>query len=289
MGSTGRHCRNAPINEKLMKEKLYIIKIGGNIIDDEEKLTSFLISFAALKEKKILIHGGGKIATGLAKDLNIPQQQVDGRRITDEATLKVVTMVYAGLINKKIVAYLQSLQCNALGLCGADGNVLLAHKRSANNNGIDYGFVGDVDIVSSDAVQNLLTAFDTLVFAPITHDGKGQLLNTNADTIAKEMAIGMSQLYDTTLIYCFEKNGVLMEREDDNSVIPVIDSISYQLLLNLKNNQGEPVITDGMLPKLSNAFATIEAGVGSVVIGHALQFEKIVEGEAGTRIKSSAL
>jgi acetylglutamate kinase len=285
MGSASRDGSNAPINEKFMKEKLYVIKIGGNVIDDEEKLSSFLRSFAALNHKKILIHGGGTLATSLAKDLNIPQQQVDGRRITDEATLRVVTMVYAGLINKKIVADLQSLQCNALGLCGADGNILRAHKRPAISAGVDYGYVGDVDTVSLDAIQKLLTGFDTLVFAPITHDGKGQLLNTNADTIAKEIAIGMSSLYDSTLIYCFEKNGVLMEKEEEDSVIRMIDSVYYQELLSAKNKKGEPVIADGMLPKLSNAFATIESGVGSVVIGHALDLEKIVEGEAGTRIR----
>jgi acetylglutamate kinase len=268
-----------------MKEKLHIIKIGGNIIDDEANMAFFLASFAALEGKKILIHGGGKLATNLAMDLNIPQKQVEGRRITDEATLKVVSMVYAGLINKKIVAHLQSLQCNAIGLSGADGNSLLAHKRPVTSTGLDYGFVGDVDTVSSNAIQYLLNGFDTLVFAPITHNGKGQLLNTNADTIAKEIAIGMSQLYDTTLIYCFEKNGVLMDREDDDSVIPVIDSSYYQELLNTKNNKGEPIFSDGMLPKLSNAFATVEAGVGAVVIGHALQLRKIVEGGAGTRIK----
>jgi acetylglutamate kinase len=268
-----------------MKEKLYIIKIGGNIIDDEEKLISFLESFASLKEKKILVHGGGKLATNMAMDLNIPQKQIDGRRITDEATLKIVTMVYAGLINKNILAKLQSFQCNAIGLCGADGNVLQAHKRAVTDTGVDYGFVGDVDTVSADAIQNLLSGFDTLVFAPITHDGKGQLLNTNADTIAKEIAIGMSQLYETTLIYCFEKKGVLMNKEDNESVIPVIDSAYYQELLATKNNKGEPVFSEGMLPKLSNAFATVDAGVGAVVIGHALQLRKIVEGGAGTRIK----
>lgn len=268
-----------------MKEKLYIIKIGGNIIDDEEKLSSFLTSFASLSAKKILIHGGGKIATSLAKDLHIPQHQIDGRRITDEATLKVVTMVYAGLINKKIVAQLQSLQCNTIGLCGADGNVLLAHKRPVTSAGIDYGYVGDVDAVSSQAIQNFLKEFDALVFAPITHNGKGQLLNTNADSIAKELAIGMSELYETKLIYCFEKNGVLMEKEDDHSVIPEMDADYYQKLLTMKNKKGEPVIADGMLPKLSNAFATLEAGVGLVVIGHALELEKIMEGEAGTAIR----
>ena len=235
--------------------------------------------------KKILIHGGGKVATSLAKDLNIPQQQIDGRRITDEATLKVVTMVYAGLINKKIVAQLQSMQCNAIGLCGADGNILLAHKRPVTAAGVDYGYVGDVNAVASDAVQSLLKGFDTLVFAPITHDGEGQLLNTNADTIAKEIAIGMSTLYDTTLIYCFEKNGVLMDKDNNNSVIPVINGVSYQELLSTKNKNGEPVIAEGMLPKLSNAFATIEAGVGSVVIGHALQLEKIIKGESGTKMR----
>lgn len=268
-----------------MKEKLYIVKIGGNIIDDEEKLSSFLVSFSDLSEKKILIHGGGKLANSLAKDLHIPQQQIDGRRITDEATLKIVTMVYAGLINKKIVAKLHSLQCNAIGLCGADGNILLAHKRPVTSAGIDYGYVGDVDVVSADAIQNLLKSFDTLIFAPITHDGKGQLLNTNADTIAKEIAIGMSELYETKLVYCFEKNGVLMEKEDDHSVIPEIDNTYYQQLLRMKNKKGEAVIVEGMLPKLSNAFATLEAGVGSVVIGNALDLEKIVKGEAGTKMR----
>lgn len=268
-----------------MKEKLYIIKIGGNIIDDEEKLSSFLTSFASLSAKKILIHGGGKVATSLAKDLHIPQHQIDGRRITDEATLKVVTMVYAGLVNKNIVVQLQSLQCNTIGLCGADANILLAHKRPVTSAGIDYGYVGDVDAVSSQAIQNLLKEFDALVFAPITHDGKGQLLNTNADTIAREIAIGMTQHYDTSLIYCFEKKGVLIDKHNESSLIPIIDSEYYQQLLHTKNRVGEPVIADGMLPKLSNAFATLEAGVGVVVIGHALELEKIMEGEAGTAIR----
>jgi acetylglutamate kinase len=265
--------------------ELSVIKIGGNIIDDEEKLHSFLVSFAAIPGKKILVHGGGKLATDLATRLNIPQQKIEGRRITDKETLDIVTMVYAGLINKKIVAQLQSFQCNAIGLSGADANIIRAHKRPVTSTGIDYGYVGDIDAVSAETLENFLTHFDAIVLAPITHNGEGQLLNTNADTIAKEIAIGMSQLYDTTLIYCFEKKGVLMNKEDDESVIPVIDSVYYQELLNTKNSKGEPVIADGMLPKLSNAFATVEAGVGSVVIGHALQLRKIVEGGAGTSIR----
>ncbi len=187
-------------------EKLLVIKIGGNIIDDEAKLISFLQSFSSIEGKKILVHGGGKLATQLAEKLGVKQQLVDGRRITDAETLKIVTMVYAGYINKNIVAKLQAGDCNAIGLCGADGDSILAHKR--NHPVLDYGFVGDVDAINTVLLKSLLDQNIAIVFAPITHDQQGQLLNTNADTIAQEVAKGMSSQYDVDLIYSFEKSGV---------------------------------------------------------------------------------
>lgn len=201
-------------------DKLYVIKIGGNIIDDNVKLKSFLKDFSSLSEKKILVHGGGKLATRMAEELGIEQKLLDGRRITDGETLKIVTMVYAGYINKNIVATLQSFDCNALGLSGADGDSILAHKRI--HPGMDYGFVGDVDAINTDLVSTLLEKNIAIVFAPITHDQQGQLLNTNADTIAQEIAKGMSELYNVELIYAFEKSGVLLHADDDSSVIPEI-------------------------------------------------------------------
>ena len=267
--------------------ELSVIKIGGNIIDDEEKLNHFLKSFTAVPGKKILVHGGGKLATDLAERLQIPQQKVEGRRITDKETLDIVTMVYAGLINKKITAILQSLQCNAFGLSGADGDIIKAHKRPVTAAGIDYGFVGDIDQVSSPTIHELLKTFDAIVVAPITHDGKGQLLNTNADTIAKEVAIGMSKTYAVKLVYCFEKSGVLMDVDDDTSVIAEITPELYVSLLEEKNRKGEPVIADGMIPKLTNALATVAAGVKAVVIGNAMELDKFLSGEGGTTIKQS--
>ncbi len=199
-------------------EKLLVIKIGGNIIDDESKLSAFLKDFANIKDKKILVHGGGKLATKLAEQLGIEQKVVDGRRITDAETLKIVTMVYAGYINKNIVALLQASHCNAIGLCGADGDAILAHKR--NHPVIDYGFVGDIDAINAPLLKNLLDQNIAIVFAPITHDQQGQLLNTNADTIAQELAKGMSHEYDVSLIYSFEKSGVLLDVDDESTVIP---------------------------------------------------------------------
>jgi acetylglutamate kinase len=199
-------------------EKLYVIKIGGNIIDDETKLSSFLLSFASIKGKKILVHGGGKLATKLADKMGVEQQMIDGRRITDAETLKIVTMVYAGYINKNIVAQLQVNGCNAIGLSGADGNLIQAHKRQHAT--IDYGFVGDIDSVNTALLQTLLEQDIAVVAAPITHDTKGTLLNTNADTIAQELATALGKLYQTELIYSFEKNGVLLNVDDEDSVIP---------------------------------------------------------------------
>ena len=201
-------------------DDLYVIKIGGNIIDDEQKLHSFLKDFASIGGNKILVHGGGKLATQMAAQLNIPQQLIDGRRITDAETLKLVTMVYAGYINKNIVAQLQANKCNAIGLTGADGNVIKAHKRIVSPSGppvpvrtgdggrgsIDYGFVGDVDEVNIELLQSLLDNDMALVFAPLTHDKQGQLLNTNADTIAQEIAKAMSSIYDVSLIYSFDRS-----------------------------------------------------------------------------------
>jgi len=258
-------------------EKLYIIKIGGNIIDDEIKLSSFLKVFAAVEGKKILIHGGGKLATKMAGQLGIEQQMIDGRRITDAETLKIVTMVYAGYINKNIVAQLQANHCNAIGLSGADGNMIKAHKRKHDT--IDYGFVGDIDTVNVDLLQSLLSNNMSVVAAPITYDECGSLLNTNADTIAQEMAKAMSSLYEIILIYSFEKNGVLLDVNDDDSVIPHINSVYYA---ELKKKQ---LIFAGMIPKLDNAFAAVANGLHKVIIGKAEELKELISGTAGTTIK----
>lgn len=255
---------------------LYIIKIGGNIIDDEAKLSSFLKSFANIESKKILVHGGGKLATQFAEKLGIKQQVVDGRRITDAETLKVVTMVYAGYINKNIVAKLQANDCNAIGLCGADGDAILAHKR--NHPVMDYGFVGDVDAINAPLLKSLLDQNIAIVFAPITHDQQGQLLNTNADTIAQELARGMSGQYEVSLVYSFEKSGVLLDTNDDTTVIPEITPDYYH---QLKTKQK---IFAGMIPKLDNAFTALNSGVKKVIIGKAENLEQLIKGKSGTTI-----
>ncbi|MEO6327823.1 MAG: acetylglutamate kinase [Ginsengibacter sp.] len=257
-------------------EKLIVIKIGGNIIDDEKKLFDFLKDFAAIEGKKILVHGGGKLATKMAAQLAIPQQLVEGRRITDAETLKVVTMVYAGYINKNIVAQLQLHNCNAIGLTGADGNSIQAHKRIHAQ--IDYGFVGDVDNVNVRLLQSFLDLDITMIFAAITHDSKGQLLNTNADTIAQEIAKALCKNYDVNLIYSFEKNGVLENSEDDNSVINQIDQESY------KDLKQRAIIFAGMIPKLDNAFTALNRGVKKVIVGKAEHIHQLIKGEAGTTI-----
>nr|WP_206022344.1 acetylglutamate kinase [Pseudoflavitalea sp. G-6-1-2] len=255
---------------------MYVVKIGGNIIDHEAKLADFLQSFAALPGKKILVHGGGKLATQLAEQMNVPQQMVDGRRITDADTLKIVTMVYAGDINKRVVATLQSHGCNAIGLTGADGNAILAHKREKG--GIDYGFAGDVDQVNANLLSGLLKLGLTVVLAPITHNGKAQLLNTNADTIAQETAKGLSKLYNVQLIYSFEKSGVLLDANDDSTVIPSIHPAYYEEL------KASEKIFAGMIPKLDNAFAAVRSGVEKVIIGKAEQLHQLIAGSAGTSI-----
>ena len=260
-------------------EKISIIKIGGNIIDNEVNLTSFLNAYAAVEGKKILIHGGGKLATKMAADLNIPQQMVDGRRITDAATLKIVTMVYAGYINKNIVAALQSKNIQALGICGADANIIRAHKRI--NASTDYGFVGDIDVVDSEKIVKLLEAGLSLVVAPITHDGAGQLLNTNADTIAQAIATAISTIYEVSLVYSFEKKGVLSDIHNNDSVISVINPENYASL------KAGGQVNEGMIPKLDNAFEALQNGVNRVIIGDALDIEKLIAGKAGTTIQKN--
>jgi len=259
-----------------IKNKLFVIKIGGNVIDDEKNLSSFLQSFASIRVPKILVHGGGKLATKLAEQLGIVQQMIDGRRITDAETLKIVTMVYAGYINKNIVAQLQANGCNAVGLSGADGNAIIAHKRIHPN--IDYGFVGDIDTINFDFLQNLLQQNIAIVQSPITVDASGQLLNTNADTIAQEIAKAMSKWYDVELIYSFEKNGVLLDINDETSVIPTIDTKSYQIL------KQENKIFAGMIPKLDNAFAALQSGVKKVIIGKAEDLQNLIKNKTGTTI-----
>ncbi len=258
------------------KVPLYIIKIGGNVIDDEAKLLSFIKEFAAIKGNKILVHGGGKMATRVAESMGISQQLVEGRRITDGETLKVVTMVYAGYINKNITAQLQAAGCNAIGLSGADANVIKAHKRI--HPVTDYGFAGDVDEVNTFFIQQILDQHIALVFCPITHDANGLLLNTNADTIAQEVAKAMSASYEVSLIYCFEKPGVLMNADDDSSVIQQIDLESFVAL------KGKNIISAGMIPKLQNAFTALHSGVQHIRIGHADELRQLVNGQLGTSI-----
>jgi acetylglutamate kinase len=259
-------------------QELKIIKIGGNVIDHEEKLQAFLADFAGLPGLKVLVHGGGKVASDLSRTLGIEPQMVEGRRITDEATLRVVTMVYAGLINKNIVARLQAHGTNALGLTGADANIIPATKRQVGS--IDYGFAGDInpDQLTGDTLARFLEQGLTPVVAPITHDQQGHLLNTNADTIASSLAVALSGHFSVQLVYCFEKAGVLLNVNDDASLIPHLTHPEYQRL------KEEGVIAAGMIPKLDNAYAAIEAGVTAVRICHADDLKGLTEGaaEAGT-------
>ncbi len=261
------------------KSALHIIKIGGNVIDNSENLHKFLKDFTALEGHKILVHGGGKVATQLSETLGIEPKMVDGRRITDIETLRVVTMVYGGLINKNIVAQLQKFGANSIGLTGADGNFITAKKRPVKT--IDYGFVGDLDetSINPENLKKLIEGGFTPVFCAITHDGDGQLLNTNADTIASALAVSLAKLYETTLIYCFEKKGVLKDIDDEESLIAEIDPVYYEELK--KKN----IIHSGMLPKLDNAFTAINCGVSAVHIGHANNLGKLRENRSfGTRL-----
>ncbi len=258
-------------------KNLSIIKIGGNVIDDGEALRQFLQNFAALPGQKMLVHGGGKIATEVAASLGIPARMIEGRRVTDADMLRVVTMVYGGLLSKTIVAQLQACGCNAVGLTGADACVIAARKRTGW--AAEYGFVGDITAVNADALQHFLESGLTPVLAPLTHDGQGTLLNTNADTIAAEVAAAMAASYRVELIYCFEKPGVLAEPADEASVIPLITPGSYAAL------KTGGVISAGMIPKLDNAFAALNRGVAEVRICRAAELQnpaggtRLVEGE----------
>ena len=256
--------------------KLHVIKIGGNIIDNPDALNSFLANFTLIPGYKILVHGGGKIATQMAKNLGIETQMVDGRRVTDKKSLQIVTMVYAGWINKSIVAHLQSKKCNAMGLTGPDGGLIKAKKR--NPTPIDFGFVGDIDEVNTGFIHQQLLNNTRLVIAPITHDGAGQLLNTNADTIAQTIATAMSNKYKVHLVYGFEKEGVLADVNNEASVISSINNLTYSQL------KKENVIFEGMIPKIDNAFLALHGGVQSVIIGKAEKLIELMNGTAGTTI-----
>lgn len=247
-------------------KKLSIVKIGGNVIENETALSAFLDDFAQIEGDKILIHGGGKEATKMSQKLGISTQMVEGRRITDKNTVDIITMVYGGLINKRIVSQLQARDCNALGFSGADGNTILSKKRPVTD--IDYGFVGDVKEVNGAFIDVLLQNGVTPVFCAITHDKQGQLLNTNADTVASEVAIALSQFYETALYYCFEKKGVLQSIENENSVITEINSETYETLLN------EKIIADGMIPKMKNCFHALQNHVNKVCIGDPKMIQK---------------
>ncbi len=256
-----------------MKEKLTIIKVGGKMVEEEATLNRLLADFSAIEGYKLLVHGGGRSATKLAAQLGIESQMVNGRRITDAETLKVVTMVYGGLVNKNIVAGLQAKGVNAIGLTGADMNVIRSVKRPVKE--VDYGFVGDVEKVNADFLATLIRQSIVPVMAPLTHDGQGSMLNTNADTIAGETAKALAPLFDVTLMFCFEKRGVLRDENDDDSVIPVLTPEDFQSYVE------EGIIQGGMIPKLENSFAAIDAGVEQVIITLA----SAIDGESGTVIR----
>ncbi len=253
-------------------EKLTLIKVGGKIVEEPDTLQQLLRDFSSIEGHKVLVHGGGRSATKIASQLGIESQMVNGRRITDAEMLKVVTMVYGGLVNKNIVAGLQSLQVNALGLTGADMNIMRSDKRPVKD--VDYGFVGDVKEVNADVLASLIQQGIVPVLAPLTHDKQGHMLNTNADTIAGEAAKALAKYFDVTLMFCFEKKGVLLNEDDDESVIPEIDRAAFQKYV------AEGIIQGGMIPKLENAFQAIDAGVKEVIITQASEIHK----HTGTRV-----
>lgn len=255
-------------------EKVTIVKVGGAIVEDNEQLAQLLTDFAAIPGKKVLVHGGGRRATKVAAALGIESKMVNGRRITDAQMLEVVTMVYGGLVNKNLVAKLQAKGVNALGLTGTDMDVIHSHKRPVKD-GVDFGYVGDVERANGKMLQTLIQEGITPVMAPLTHDGNGNILNTNADTIASETAKALAPYYDVTLIYSFEKKGVLSNPDDDNSVIPVITRSDF------KKYQADGTIGGGMIPKIENALAAVDAGVKEVIITLATA----IDGKQGTVIK----
>nr|WP_293479837.1 acetylglutamate kinase [Prevotella sp.] len=255
-------------------EKVTIVKVGGAVVEDNEQLAQLLTDFAAIPGKKVLVHGGGRRATKVAAALGIESKMVNGRRITDAQMLEVVTMVYGGLVNKNLVAKLQAKGVNALGLTGADMDVIHSHKRPVKD-GVDFGYVGDVERANGKMLQTLIQEGITPVMAPLTHDGNGNILNTNADTIASETAKALAPYYDVTLIYSFEKKGVLSNPDDDNSVIPVITRSDFE------KYQADGTIGGGMIPKIENALAAVDAGVKEVIITLATA----IDGKQGTIIK----
>ena len=257
-----------------MKEKLTIVKVGGAVVEDEAQLSQLLKDFSAIEGNKVLIHGGGRRATQVAASLGIESKMVGGRRITDADMLSVVTMVYGGLVNKNLVARLQANGVNALGLTGADMDVIRSHKRPIKD-GVDFGFVGDVDRADGEMLSRLIKAGITPVMAPLTHDGQGNILNTNADTIASETAKALASIYDVTLIFSFEKKGVLRNPDDDESVISTITRSDFM------NYKADGTISGGMIPKIENAFSAIDAGVKQVIITLATA----IDGQSGTIIK----
>lgn len=255
-------------------EKVTIVKVGGAVVEDNEQLAQLLTDFAAIPGKKVLVHGGGRRATKVAAALGIESKMVNGRRITDAQMLEVVTMVYGGLVNKNLIAKLQAKGVNALGLTGADMDVIHSHKRPVKD-GVDFGYVGDVERANGKMLQTLIQEGITPVMAPLTHDGNGNILNTNADTIASETAKALAPYYDVTLIYSFEKKGVLSNPDDDNSVIPVITRADFE------KYQADGTIGGGMIPKIENALAAVDAGVKEVIITLATA----IDGKQGTVIK----
>jgi len=257
-----------------MKERLTIVKVGGAVVEDEAQLAQLLKDFSAIEGRKILVHGGGRRATKFAERLGIETRMVDGRRITDGDMLEVVTMVYGGLVNKHVVAMLQAEGVDAIGLCGADGNIIRSVKRPLKN-GIDYGFVGDVKKADGTKIAHFIERGLTPVIAPLTHDGQGHILNTNADTMASETAKAMAAEYDVTLIFSFEKKGVLSNPDDEDSVIATITRDDFE------RYKADGTISGGMLPKIENALAAVEAGVSRVIITLATA----IDGQHGTVIK----
>ena len=256
-----------------MKQPLTVIKVGGAVVEDEARLSQLLADFSQIQGRKVLVHGGGRRATAIASRLGIESKMVAGRRITDQSMLEVVTMVYGGLVNKNLVARLQTLGIDALGLTGADMNVIRSRKRPVKD--VDYGFVGDVERTNGKKLQQLVEMGVTPVLAPLTHDGQGHILNTNADTIASEAAKALADCYDVTLIYCFEKPGVLRNPDDDSSVIPLITRADFRQLV------ADGIVAGGMLPKIENALAAVEAGVSRVNITLATA----IDGRHGTVVQ----
>jgi acetylglutamate kinase len=263
----------------MAREQLQIFKIGGKVVEDEMQLSTFVQGFAKLQGYKILIHGGGKWVSEMSEKLGIEVKMIEGRRVTNSETLEVVKMMLAGVANKNVVSKLQGYGCNAIGLTGADGNTILADKRPVKNE-LDFGMVGDVKSINNSILLHLITAGLIPVFASMTHDGKGQLLNTNADTIASSVAVGMANDFDVELNYCFELNGVLKDINDPESVIPSINPKNYSQL------KQDGTINAGMIPKIDNAFAALNAGVKSVRIMNSKQIADLAKGnkQVGTII-----